>query len=135
MDDPNEALAALGCGMRTYTRKSVVPGVSDGTVNVLILQRPMFEREQGWTVVRQSMANGWLVVLEFDDHIDLIPSGSRNQFLSSFGTDIFRICHGVQTTTPVLEAYFRQFNPNVRGFPNQIFRYPTRPKPKSEKTR
>ncbi|MCJ9430814.1 glycosyltransferase family protein, partial [Kordiimonas marina] len=31
--------------------------------------------------------------------------------------------------------YFRQFNPNVRGFPNQIFRYPTRPKPKSEKTR
>ncbi|MCJ9430816.1 hypothetical protein K6118_17150, partial [Kordiimonas sp. A6E486] len=135
MDDPNEALAAIGCGMRTYSRTSVIPGVSDGTINVLILQRPVFRREQGWSLVKQSMARGWLVVVEFDDHVDLLPGEVRDKFLSGFGQDIFRICHGVQTTTPVLEVYFRQFNPNVRGFPNQIFRYPTRPKPKSEKTR
>lgn len=136
VNHPNEAMAALGCRVRTFERQIALPRqVDPGMVKVMILQRPALQKEGCWIPFRAALDGDWLLVVEFDDHVELLPPAIRDKLLNGMGLDCFRACHGVQTTTPGLEDYFRQFNPNVRSFANQIFRYPISSKPVSDKVR
>ena len=136
VDDPNAALAALGAQVRQFNREIIVPGnAAAGAAKILIVQRHLMTRKTGISLIRFVLKKDWVLVHEFDDHIDLLPDRIRENFYAAFGLDSFRACHGVQTTGPSLAKYFGEMNAHVRAFPNQIFRYPLTAKPESDKVR
>lgn len=65
------------------------------------------------------LKSGYAIVVEWDDD----PLLWRDYFES---TDffLFRSCHGIQTSTPALADFLRQFNSNVKIFPNQMQQLP-----------
>ena len=70
--------------------------------------------ERGAAVIRTLLADGWLIVTEFDDHPDHFGMlNADDQFA-------FRGVHAVQTSTPALAAILRTLNPEVTVFPNMV---------------
>ena len=68
---------------------------------------------------RERLAQRMLTVQEWDDD----PLHWEEHFRQS-GFFELRSAHGIQTSTPALAEYFRQFNPEVKIFPNCIASLP-----------
>jgi SAM-dependent methyltransferase len=96
--------------------------VTSGDINVpagdmpriFVLHRPTLAGDRGAAVIRKLLADGWVVVTEFDDHPDHFGMLNADDELA------FRGVHAVQTSTPALAAILRTRNPEVMVFPNMI---------------
>jgi SAM-dependent methyltransferase len=86
----------------------------DTTPRIFILHRPALNDRQGLGLLRALIANGWLVVTEFDDHPDFFP------VMRDSGKLTFQGVHAVQTSTPALAEILRRRNPEVAIFPNAM---------------
>lgn len=64
--------------------------------------------------IQALLAKDYLIIAEMDDDPRRWPEHEQNQFLT------YRACHGIQTSTEPLAAFFRTINPNVAVFPNQL---------------
>jgi hypothetical protein len=67
-----------------------------------------------------AIAQGWLVVIEYDDHPGLVAEALGRPF----GADDLRrfgYAHAIQTTTDGLMRFFGGINPEVRVFENAVF--------------
>jgi SAM-dependent methyltransferase len=63
----------------------------------------------------QLLKLGFLSIFEIDDDPMIWPDDyEKTNFMA------FRSCHAVQVSTEPLAEYIRQFNPNVKVFPNQL---------------
>lgn len=89
-----------------------------GGPKIMILHRPLLAGDAGLQRVRNLLADGWLVVCEFDDHPDYIRVLQRPDIHN------FRAVHAIQTSTESLATVLRHYNPEVQVFENAIFRLP-----------
>ena len=89
-----------------------VPG--GDTPRIFVLHRPTLSGDRGAAVIRKLLADGWVIVTEFDDHPDHFGMLNADDELA------FRGVHAVQTSTPALGAILRTRNPEVMVFPNMI---------------
>jgi hypothetical protein len=100
---------------------AALPSVTRDEPKVLVLQRPAPMDPAVW---RQAMArharNGWIVVLEYDDHPELVARVKARPVTEA---DWLRFAHvhAVQTSTPPLADLFGRYNPEVRLLPNAVF--------------
>jgi SAM-dependent methyltransferase len=90
----------------------------DGSARIFIFHRPVLAGEAGLERVRRLIAEGWLVLCEFDDHPAYLPALQQEEVHS------FRAVHAVQTSTEPLAEVLRPHNPEVAVFPNAIVRLP-----------
>jgi glycosyltransferase involved in cell wall biosynthesis len=81
---------------------------------VFIMQRPGLKRPFGVELLKHIQKKGFLMVAEMDDDPLFFPSHEAENFLS------FRGVHAIQTSTPELAKWFREINPNVAVFRNQL---------------
>jgi SAM-dependent methyltransferase len=91
-----------------------LPRRQDDAPRIFIFHRPCLTEENDLEMLRQIVAEGYLMVCEFDDHPDFLPVLQRPDVLN------FRGVHAVQTTTPRLAAVLGQRNPEVAVFSNAI---------------
>ena len=87
---------------------------------IAVLHRPLLLGAAGIRQIRQMLAQGYMVVSEFDDH---------PMFLAERGVPLnelltFRGVHAVQTSTPALAAALGEANPEIGMFPNGVFELP-----------
>ena len=87
--------------------------LTPGEAKFVIRQRLRFTEEMRGTC-RELLDLGYISITEFDDD----PRGFSQIVDSNFA--VFRAVHAVQTSTDELAKLFRQWNPNVAVFPNQI---------------
>lgn len=92
------------------------PGVDEP--GIFIFHRPLLVGESGLARVRTLLAQGWLVVCEFDDHPGYIPVLQRPDVQN------FRAVHAIQASTEPLAEVLREINPEVAVFPNAVARLP-----------
>jgi len=98
--------------------KALNPRMKEAFQNrIFIYQRPIM-RYSDLRIPRWAVQNGYLMIMEFDDHPMRWPEIAENNYLN------YRGVHAVQTSTPELADFFQQFNPNVRVFPNQLAELP-----------
>ncbi|WP_296595301.1 glycosyltransferase [Phenylobacterium sp.] len=93
------------------------------TPKVVIIQRPAPPKSiEGWKQsIRDWVRDGWVSVVEFDDHPTLAAmTGGREMVEADWVR--FSAVHAVQTSTPLLEGLFRELNPETRSFSNAVFR-------------
>jgi hypothetical protein len=89
---------------------------------VVVLQRPPKATAANWQdFAARSMLRRQVLVLEFDDHPELVSQMVRGEGLTAEGWERFRVVHAVQTSTDELRSVFSQYNPNVKVFPNAVF--------------
>ena len=70
---PMRALSTLPEVFCTVTRHGEIPGFDPSTPRFFIFHRPALIGEEGLVPIRQLIAQGFLVICEFDDHPDYIP--------------------------------------------------------------
>ena len=99
------------------------PPASAETPRIMVLQRPAPPRDlDAWrNSILAHAREGWITVMEFDDHPGLTAKANNRQVLPADWIR-FSCVHAVQTTTPLLADLFRQYNPETRLFPNAAFR-------------
>jgi SAM-dependent methyltransferase len=85
---------------------------------IFIFHRPAFAGPDGLTPIRQAIAQGYVVVCEFDDHPGYIPILNRPDVYN------FSAVHAVQTSTQELADVLRRDNPEVTVFPNAVSSLP-----------
>ena len=90
----------------------------DGAARLFIFHRPVLAGEAGLEQLRGLIAQGWMVLCEFDDHPAFLPAMQREDVHN------FRAVHAVQTSTAPLADVLRLYNPEVAVFPNSIVRLP-----------
>ena len=85
-----------------------------GEERVFVQQRIVIPLADHLRLQRALLAEGYLIVAEFDD--------DPEHFADLVRTDYFalRSCHCVQTTTEVMAETLRSHNPHVAVFPNQV---------------
>jgi len=110
--------------------------VSDLSVDapkVLVLQRPALVGAEAWRkALAESLRGGWVVVMEFDDHPELVAE-VKAEAVTAETWARFGYVHAVQTSTPRLAEAFGAYNPEVRIFENCAFElepFPRRPAPR-----
>lgn len=92
-----------------------------GTDRVLVWQRPILTRPHSIQALRRLHQNGTVLVVEFDDHPEPFSEIAAHDYLT------FRAAHAIQTSTEVLAAVLRQWNPEVEVFPNCVSKLPSPP--------
>jgi len=85
-----------------------------GEERVFLQQRVIIPRDDHLRLQRALLAEGYLIVAEFDD--------DPGHFADLVQTDFFALksCHCIQTTTDVMAETLRAINPHVAVFANQI---------------
>lgn len=100
---------------------------------VLVLQRPALLGAEAWRkALAESLRGGWIVVMEFDDHPELVAE-VKGEAVTEESWARFGYVHAVQTSTPALAEAFGAYNPEVRVFPNCAFElepFPRTPAPR-----
>ncbi len=102
-----------GVRVRTDTGNQLPEPTVREPDRIFVWQRVLF-RAPNVDALRKLHERGFVCVIEFDDHpnfFTFINDGGRATFLSG---------HAVQTSTPELADYIRQFNPEVMAFDNQL---------------
>lgn len=123
IDEPHTFLATLPrVTCRRYSLGEKIESLERGR-QVWIWQRLLIPKDQMVIWQRDRLAKKILTVQEWDDD----PLHWEEHFRQS---DFFalRSAHGIQTSTPALAEYLRQFNPEVKIFPNCIAALPPLPK-------
>ena len=85
-----------------------------GEEKVFIWQRPIVRNPDDLPTVQKLLRQGYLIVVEMDDDPMCSSENVDNQFFT------YKACHCIQTSTEPLAEFFRQINPNVVVFPNQL---------------
>jgi hypothetical protein len=110
-----------------------LPSLPPGAPKVLILQRPAMIDVESWRrVLAQTIRDGWVVVLEYDDHPELVAQ-ANSRVLTPEAWARYGYPHGIQTSTRQLGELFGRFNPEVKVLGNAAFEiaaYPDRPAPR-----
>lgn len=123
---PAEAMRSEPSLLVSHHRPPVpAPRLEPGEAGVMVYQRPAPLAPDNWRKAVMSLVDqGWLVVLEYDDHPGLV---ARINGREPGPADWVRFAgvHAVQTSTPPLVQLFRKYNPEVRQFPNAVFDLPT----------
>jgi|GEM_PF-2635652 len=112
--EPMDALASFPGVTINVQEKARLSNSIAGVNKVFIWHRPVLTWKKSLETIQQLRNAGYLIVTEFDDHHSPWPSIAENQFLSFAGV------HAIQTTKPELASMFREFNPEVAVFPNQM---------------
>lgn len=94
------------------------PDLPPGTPRILVLHRRLLNNPGAPLFINQFRQRGWVVVQEFDDDPAHWPVIAESNHFA------FRGVHGVQTTTPKLEALFRAMNDEVMVLPNTVAELP-----------
>ncbi len=115
--DPMQALSTLPGVTAHVTNTLEVPRQPDAA-EIFIFHRPALLGAEGLDAVRRVLAEGYLVVCEFDDNPDFIPILQHPEVYNFTGV------HAVQTSTEALADMLRQYNPEVAVFPNAMMRLP-----------
>lgn len=93
-----------------------------GEPYILLFQRVLSKSLDGAVKLQNRLASfDALMIHEFDDW----PERWNNEYNNTRYMD-FVGCHVVQTTTPLLADYFRQYNPYVLTFPNELCNLPAK---------
>lgn len=112
--EPLSALATLpGLSCRVSRKEGLLQGAS-GVSKIMILHRPILSLKNSLAGIQKMREAGYLIITEFDDHPSPWPAIEENGFLTFAGV------HAVQTTTPELARYLKQYNPEIGVFPNQL---------------
>ncbi len=111
---------APGIGHQEQTGGKLTPVPEDYENRLLVIQR-IFDTEfgQAWKKFSVLRQQGFLLLHEIDDH----PSRWEEEYRKTRYIT-FAGCHAVQTSTPALAEYLRQYNPTVLMFPNQLKELP-----------
>ncbi|WP_169542927.1 glycosyltransferase family protein [Sneathiella aquimaris] len=126
INEPLRAMASLP-GVTCHASRQVVLKPQPANVDkIILLHRPILKIEPALAEIQKMREAGYLIITEFDDYPSLWPEIEKNGYLS------FRGVHAVQTTTPELAKYFREFNPTVKIFANQLDRLPSEHQKSSE---
>ena len=126
VQEPNRFLATIP-GVRTLAGTGVqfadLGRVLPGEEKVFLQQRVIIPTADHLRLQRALIEQGYLIVAEFDD--------DPLHFADLVASDFFalRSCHCVQTTTELLAATLRAYNPHVQVFPNQVAELPP-PRPR-----
>lgn len=117
--EPSRFLATIP-GVRTVTRERTADLKigQPGEQKVFVWHRPILRRSEALGSIQRLRQAGYLIVVEFDDDPRHWPEIPANDYLT------FRGVHCVQTSTPALADFLRQFNPNLTIFPNQMAELP-----------
>jgi SAM-dependent methyltransferase len=111
---PMNALAtAPDFGSHVLRDRKIARNLGD-TPRIYIFHRPCLTEEHDLPMLRELLAEGYVVVCEFDDHPDYLQVLQRPDILNFTGV------HAVQTTTPALAAVLGERNPEVGVFANAI---------------
>jgi hypothetical protein len=85
-----------------------------GEDRVFVQQRIVIPLADHVRLQRALLAEGYLIIAEFDDDPQHFADLVRTEFFA------LRSCHCVQTTTEVMAESLRSHNPHVAVFPNQV---------------
>ncbi|MBL4907451.1 MAG: hypothetical protein JKX94_08370 [Sneathiella sp.] len=118
--EPLQALASLPGIQASASRAERIQTDFRAENRIFIWHRPVLTFEKSYKTIQSLRRAGYLIVTEFDDHHSPWPKIAENKFLSFAGV------HAVQTTTSKLAEMFREFNPEVAVFPNQLNSFPDR---------
>lgn len=88
---------------------------------IFVWHRPIMSYKHAIPVLKRIIAHNYLVVVEFDDDIDHWPLAKKENYLTLKG------CHAIQTTNEELANLYREHNPEIGVFPNQIAMLPPKP--------
>lgn len=119
MDEPHAFLATLP--KITYKKydKAEESSASKIGKQIWIWQRRFFTLDTMIQAQSQLMRRRYLTIQEWDDDpLHWEEHFCQNRFIE------FRSAHAIQTSTPALAEYLRQFNPEVKVFPNCIAQLP-----------
>jgi glycosyltransferase involved in cell wall biosynthesis len=114
-------MAAIGTDPMVSTHtvaEGELPQLDPDTPKILILHRMVISGPGGLQLLRNLLAQNYVLITEFDDHPAFLSVLQRPDLHT------FRGVHAVQTTTPALAGVLRQANPNVTIFPNAIRELP-----------
>jgi SAM-dependent methyltransferase/glycosyltransferase involved in cell wall biosynthesis len=112
--EPLRALASEPGVITHLSNGEDLPAIDPAAAKIFILHRPALLGAAGLRLPRRLLAQGYVVVTEFDDHPDHIPVLQHPEMHN------FRAVHAVQTTTETLAAVLRAQNPEVAVFANAI---------------
>lgn len=115
--EPLRALASVP-GVTTRVINQVIVPSTPETPRILILHRPALTTAAALAPLRAAIAQGYLLICEFDDHPSYIP------VLQNVDVHNFSAVHAVQTSTPALAEILRHDNPELAVFPNGLHRLP-----------
>jgi glycosyltransferase involved in cell wall biosynthesis len=110
---------------RAHTPPFTLPDLPSAAPKLVISQRPGRYPEphlRRW--LAETLAKGWLPVLETDDHPALMAR-VKGRPVDDLDWLSARGMAAVQTSTPRLAADLGQHNPEVAAFPNAVFDLPT----------
>lgn len=89
---------------------------------VVVMQRPPNGTPAAWQdLVARAILARHVVVIEFDDHPELVSQMVKHKGLAPEDWERFRVVHAVQTSTSELIEVFSHYNPDVKVFPNAAF--------------
>jgi hypothetical protein len=95
---------------------------------VVVMQRPAEWTPERWrAAAAQAILSRQVLVLEFDDHPELIAEIITGKDMKAGGWERFRVAHAIQTTTEPLVEVFRSLNSEVMLAPNAVFDLPPFP--------
>jgi len=115
LEEPHAFLATLPqVQCRQYSLQEEARLFGEGKL-IWIWQRLLIPREQLLPMQKKRIDHRVLPIQEWDD--DPLNWSAHFQKTDFFE---FRSAHGIQTSTPALAEYFRQYNPEVIVFPNCI---------------
>ena len=84
-------------------------------VKCFINHRVLFrEKTKNLEHIRYLMDRDYILIIDFDDLPDKWPEAIHDDYL------LFSACHAVQTTNERMAEFFRQYNPHVKVFSNNI---------------
>jgi glycosyltransferase involved in cell wall biosynthesis len=119
VNEPEAFLNTIpGVHARSAVGKVEYKILGPGEQGVFLWQRVVLKPDQQLPNLRDMLRQGYLIVTDIDDDPLAFPAFEATDFF------IFRACHAVQASTEPLAAYLRQFNPNVKVFPNHLARLP-----------
>lgn len=128
VDYPMRALASLGNTRVTWGAGNI-PIDPRKEPGVFILHRQFMINPALNRKMESLAAQGWILVADMDDD----PRHWKEYIDSDFYA--FRSVHAVTVSTPAMALLMETWNPNVKVFPNAIFKLPELTKQRSEKVR
>jgi SAM-dependent methyltransferase len=125
VDPPLQALASLpGMNATTSDRTISRPSPLPGAAKVMVIQRQLVGDLEPWTqFMRRLIADGWILVAEWDDHPDLLPSPAQETWQRHPWRPMTAV-HACQVSTPRLGEVFRRHNPETEVFENALLELP-----------
>jgi SAM-dependent methyltransferase len=125
VDPPLQALASRpGLHATTSDRTISRPAPVRGAPKVMVIQRQLVGDLEPWTqFMRRLVADGWILVAEWDDHPDLLPSPAQETWQRHPWRPMTAV-HACQVSTARLAEVFRQHNPETEVFENALLDLP-----------